>query len=101
MRGDDASAGWPTTSAAQIANTVKLLGAEPSDQAPIPLARALRARRLGRAAAHDDEANVGIRDGSDAAGRRGTGRARRAGGRSWLAGLPAVLDARELRTIRC
>ncbi|HEY2879436.1 maleylpyruvate isomerase N-terminal domain-containing protein [Nocardioides sp.] len=77
----------------QIASTVKLVGAEPSTQAPIPLLEHY-ARATWVGAAHDDEVNVGIRDGSDAEAASGPA-ALAALVDDLLARLPSVLDARE------
>jgi hypothetical protein len=49
----------------QIGNTVRLVGAPPSEQAPIPLLEHY-ARAAWVTAAPEDDVNVGIREGSDA-----------------------------------
>jgi hypothetical protein len=48
----------------QVANTVRLVGAAPADQTPIPLLEHYRGASW-TSAAHDDDVNVAIREGSD------------------------------------
>jgi hypothetical protein len=79
----------------QIGNTVRLVSAAPSEQAPIPLLdHYLRA--AWTTAAPDDEVNVGIREGSD---RDAAGGPAALGPLvdDLLARLPGVLDAHDLR----
>jgi hypothetical protein len=78
----------------QIGNTVTLVGAEPSTQAPIALLEHY-ARASWVRADHDDDVNVGIRAGSDAEAASGPA-ALVTLVDDLLDRLPAVLAAREL-----
>jgi hypothetical protein len=77
--------------ASQLDNTVKLLGAGASDQPPIAITE-----HYARAAwvhdGHDSEANVGIREGSDALAESGPGALPPLVAR-WLDELPGALDS--------
>jgi hypothetical protein len=78
--------------ASQVGNTVRLVGAPPADQEPIPLLEHY-ARAAWVTAAPEDEVNVGIREGSDADAASGPD-ALPPLAAGWLEELPAVLAAR-------
>jgi hypothetical protein len=77
--------------ASQATNTVRLVGAPASDQAPIPLLEHY-ARAVWVRSGLDEEVNVGIREGSDAEAAAGP-EALAALVDEQLALLPGVLDA--------
>jgi Mycothiol maleylpyruvate isomerase N-terminal domain len=76
----------------QAGNTVRLVGAPPSDETPIPLLEHY-VRAAWVTAAPDDQVNVGIREGSDADAAAGP-EALRPLVDDWLERLPGVLAAR-------
>jgi hypothetical protein len=76
----------------QVGNTVRLVGAAPSAETPIPLLEHY-ARAAWVTAGHDDEVNVGIREGSDADAASGPA-ALDTLVADLMERLPAVLDAR-------
>jgi Mycothiol maleylpyruvate isomerase N-terminal domain len=78
--------------ASQVGNTVRLVGAPPSDQVPIPLLEHY-ARAAWVTALPEDDVNVGIREGSDADAASGPS-ALPPLTASWLEELPEVLAAR-------
>ena len=73
----------------QAVNTVRLLAAPPAEQEPIPLLEHY-ARAAWVTAGHDDEVNVGIREGSDAEAAGGPEELRALVGTT-LAALPSAL----------
>lgn len=79
----------------QVGNTVRLVSTAPADQTPIPLLDHYRGASW-TTAAHDDEVNVGIREGSD---RDAEGGPAALGPLvdDLLARLPGVLDAHDLQ----
>jgi Mycothiol maleylpyruvate isomerase N-terminal domain len=78
--------------ASQLDNTVELLGAGASDQSPIPITEHY-ARAAWVRAGPEGEANVGIREGSDAQAASGPGALPPLVAR-WLDELPGALDSR-------
>jgi len=78
--------------ASQVGNTVRVVGAPPSEQAPIPLLEHY-ARAAWVTATPEDDVNVGIREGSDADAASGPD-ALPALVADWLEQLPDVLAGR-------